>query len=297
MRPLLGALVLIFMLFFNEIETSGDLHVVENRQKSTSKEEDFESDMEAGKIARLATPKRQKACRQSTPAQFQHVTDPTGLNAYELFLQHYSQNNLPPPEAGHEALELYERHTKGSHRYIQRKYTSRRNLQIAYQDARKHYNQPFLQRHVVQNSPSKTLDVQQLPSQSNPSGSKSHMHMGNQYASQPGGSGSDHNYPNTNHQKPLEDVAYDSNKQYDIQCLQSPHYENHFASDNNHPHTNPPMSPRDDLCKQFDIQSPQHLDFEEHRSQINPSATVAIDKYHMYLSRKYGGESGGSDSG
>lgn len=293
--------------------------------------------MEARRIALLATPKRQRPSRQSIHAQFQHITDPTGVNAYNLFLQHYSQNNLPPPEVGHEALELYERYTNGSHRHNQKKYFSKRNLKTARQDARKSYNQPFVQQRVVENSTSKRLDVQKLPSQSNLSGSAAHMHLGNQYVSQPGASGSGHSHrntnpqkssadvahdlnkqyniqcpqsphngdhsgsgdthPNTNPQKSLADVAYDLNKQYHIQCSQSPHYGHNSGSGNSHPYNNPPMSPAEDLCEQFDIHSPQHLDFDEHRPQINPSASVAIDNYHMYLSHKYRGQSEGSGSG
>lgn len=226
---------------------------------------------------------RPKLVRKPRPVyagfELEKKIDPTGKAAHLLFVQHYSRNNLPPPEVGQDALELYQRHADGS--YNQKNYgiVNRRN---AMKEARNIYSSPLVQ-NMVPNSPSGHIDVPKVQLQSNQSVSAAHRYLGSR-------SGSDKNHAHTNPQKSLADEAWDVYKQLDIQSPQPSHSESHSGSSvsgNNYPYNNPQLSPEDDLYKHFDVPSPPHLDFEEHGSINNPSPAVAIDKYHISLSNKY----------
>ncbi|XP_033215604.1 uncharacterized protein LOC117171997 [Belonocnema kinseyi] len=103
MSPILRALLLLFMFYFNEIETTD----LEKKRKIDDPSSSKEGEV---KIALDSTDKpKQKTYRFGrSPAQFQHNIDRTGNNAYSLFLGHYSRRPLPPPEVGGEAYLLFE---------------------------------------------------------------------------------------------------------------------------------------------------------------------------------------------
>lgn len=95
---------------------------------STSKEDN-------DTISLKFTTTQSKSRSGRVPAQFQHIEDSSGQDAYHLFEKHYRKNRFPPPSVGSEVLELYKSYQKQSK-------TPRTNPQDSTEQNREHSRGP-----------------------------------------------------------------------------------------------------------------------------------------------------------
>lgn len=116
-------------------ETSGSPRKKKTVTRASASNKDDEAHRKAHNLDKDLNEKPQRKIYKSgltKRAEFQHITDSSGENAYDLFLNHYKQQKLPPADTGFEALELF--------------------------------NKRYYKQNTGQHSPPDNIDFQQLPS-------------------------------------------------------------------------------------------------------------------------------------